>query len=571
MFKIRDMESSDIMKKFFLTIASAILMCSANSLSAQSLEISHLAGSNTIVHISADRQAEYLMLPIEETARETSVKVICNNDLVRHLHIRLAINKVDYYVPMILDEWKGREIKLLTHSSMDRSTVRDAENELCWSKMYLAESFDSSNKEKFRPEYHHTPAYGWMNDPNGMFWKDGEWHLYYQYGPYGSMWNNLSWGHSVSRDLIHWEFRPDAIKPDALGFIFSGSCVVDEKNTAGFGAGAVIAIYTSAGEVQSQSLAYSLDGGNTFIKYEGNPILTSGIVDFRDPNMFWNEEIGKWNLILACGQEMRIYTSDNLIEWKEESRFGLGYGCHDGVWECPDLFKLPVEGSDEEKWVLFCNINPGGPAGGSATQYFIGDFDGYKFKVDDTARYLDGNALWQDYGKDHYAAVSFSGAPDGRHTMIAWMSNWDYANNVPTRQFRSANTIARDPFIYKVEGKYYLGSRPAPEYDGAGLDKVLKINGSCKVTLSNAEGEEFVIAYDQRGKTLSCDRSRSGLTDFSERFNEIATAPVHRKLTSLRIFVDNCSVEVFGNDGEVCLTSLVFPSSPLTSVSVTRY
>ena len=341
------MESSDIMKKFFWTIASAILMCSANSLSAQSLEISHLAGSNTIVHISADRQAEYLMLPIEETARETSVKVICNNDLVRHLNIRLAINKVDYYVPMILDEWKGREIKLLTHSSMDRSTVRDAENELCWSKMYLAESFDSSNKEKFRPEYHHTPAYGWMNDPNGMFWKDGEWHLYYQYGPYGSMWNNLSWGHSVSRDLIHWEFRPDAIKPDALGFIFSGSCVVDEKNTAGFGAGAVIAIYTSAGEVQSQSLAYSLDGGNTFIKYEGNPILTSGIVDFRDPNMFWNEEIGKWNLILACGQEMRIYTSDNLIEWKEESRFGLGYGCHDGVWECPDLFKLPVEGSDE--------------------------------------------------------------------------------------------------------------------------------------------------------------------------------------------------------------------------------
>ena len=573
MFKIQVMVNSDcIMKTKCLSILLAVSMSLfCIGLSAQPLRIEHLAGSNTVVFISSGRQGEYLMLPVEESARETSVKVICGNELVRQLNIRLSMNKVDYYVPMSLEEWNGRDVRLMMHSSIDRSNVRDAENELCWSKMFLSANFDKENRERFRPVFHHTPEYGWMNDPNGMFWRDGEWHLYYQYGPYGSMWNNMTWGHSVSRDLIHWEHRAEVLKPDALGAVFSGSCVVDKDNTAGFGNDAVVAMYTSAGDAQTQSLAYSLDGGDSFTKYEGNPILTSGLVDFRDPNLFWNEEIGKWNLILACGQEMRIYTSDNLVEWNEESRFGLGYGSHDGVWECPDLFRLPVEGTDEEKWVLICNINPGGPAGGSATQYFIGDFDGRRFKLLNPDRYMDGKALWQDYGKDHYAAVSFYGAPDGRHTMMAWMSNWDYANNVPTLQYRSANTIVRDPFLYKEGNEIFLGSRPAREYDGAGLDNILKINGSCKIVLTNGAGEEFVIAYDQKAMTLSCDRSRSGLTDFSDHFKEIAVAPVRRKLTSMRIFIDNSSIEVFGNDGEVCLTSLVFPTSPLTGISVTRY
>lgn len=289
-----------------------------------------------------------------------------------------------------------------------------------------------------------------------------------------------------------------------------------------------------------------------------------------DPNMFWNDEIGKWNLILACGQEMRIYTSDNLIEWTEESRFGKSYGNHEGVWECPDLFKLPVEGTDQQKWVLICNINPGGPNGGSATQYFIGDFDGKKFTVDNVDRYIDGKALWQDYGKDHYAAVSFSNAPDGRHTMIAWMSNWEYANVVPTMQYRSANTIAREPFLYQVNGEIFLGSRPSPEYDGAGLDQTVKVKGSCQILLANQAGEQFAINYDQQTMTLSCDRSQSGQIDFSPHFNEVATAPVHRKLSSIRIFIDNSSIEVFGNNGEVCLTSLVFPSSPLSELIVNK-
>lgn len=289
-----------------------------------------------------------------------------------------------------------------------------------------------------------------------------------------------------------------------------------------------------------------------------------------DPNMFWNDEIGKWNLILACGQEMRIYTSDNLIEWTEESRFGKSYGNHEGVWECPDLFKLPVEGTDQQKWVLICNINPGGPNGGSATQYFIGDFDGKQFTVDNVDRYIDGKALWQDYGKDHYAAVSFSNAPEGRHTMIAWMSNWEYANVVPTMQYRSANTIAREPFLYQVNGEIFLGSRPSPEYDGAGLDQTVKVKGSCQILLANQDGEQFAINYDQQTMTLSCDRSRSGQIDFSPHFNEVATAPVHRKLSSIRIFIDNSSIEVFGNNGEVCLTSLVFPSSPLSELIVNK-
>lgn len=569
MFKTQVTDNSNYMKNHIILAIAAIFLCGLQ-LQAQTIDIEPLSNENTLVRIASSQQARYLLLPIEEKAPEASVKIISGNSLERTINVRLALDAVDYYVPLDLQEWKDEDIKLLIHLFVDRTNGRDPKSEICWSKMKLSDNFSKENKEKYRPAYHHTPEYAWMNDPNGMFYLNGEWHLYYQWGPYGSMWNNMTWGHSVSSDLIHWEHRPEVLKPDALGAIFSGSCVVDHDNTAGFGKGAVIALYTSAGEVQSQSLAYSLDGGNTFTKYEGNPILTSDIVDFRDPNMFWNDEIGKWDLILACGQEMRIYTSDNLIDWKEESRFGKSYGSHDGVWECPDLFKLPVEGTDEEKWVLFCNINPGGPSGGSATQYFIGDFDGYKFTVDDVDRYLDGKALWQDYGKDHYAAVSFSNAPDGRHTMIAWMSNWEYANIVPTMQFRSANTIARDPFLYKENGKVYLGSRPAPEYDGANLDKVVKINGSCIVTLANENGEEFVITYDQKAMTLTCDRSNCGKTDFSPHFKTVATAPVQRKLTSMRIFVDNSSIEVFGNNGEVCLTSLVFPSAPLTTLTTTK-
>ena len=555
-------------------------LCCAPAM-AQGMKVETLAGDNFIIRIAPDTKEQFLILPIEESAPESQIKVIADNVQIRQLNIRLAQNKVDYYVPFLLKEFRGKHLVLFTHAAVDHSN-RGSGAEIFLKNLSLADTFDTTNREKFRPDWHHTPAYGWMNDPNGMFYKDGEWHLYYQFGPYGSMWNNLTWGHSVSTDLTHWEHREPVLSPDAHGAIFSGSCIVDKDNTAGFGKDAVIAMYTSAGDVQSQSLAYSLDNGNTFHVYEGNPVLTAGIADFRDPNMFWNDDIERWTLIMSAGQEMRIYSSPDMKQWTPESRFGRTLGCHDGVWECPDLMKLKVENGrmkGQERWVLFCNINPGGLAGGSATQYFIGTFDGHKFTVDSESRY-DGKALWQDYGKDHYAAVSFSNAPDGRHTMMAWMSNWQYANNVPTTQYRSANTIAREPFLYEgndfTDPKHpsakmlYLGSRPAPEYDGKGLDRLLSIKGSCRIVLSNDEGEEFVITYDERAMTLSADRSKSGLTDFSQDFDVTATAPVHRRLTSMRLFIDNSSVEVFGNNGEVCLTSLVFPQSKYNKITINK-
>lgn len=550
------------MKKTLFALLAFLLMTGVGSLSAaQDFRIEPLSGDNYLIRISPDATEKYLLLPIEEAAPESEVRVVVNNVEQRTLQIRLALSKIDYYMPFFLDEFRGEHLILYAHVHVNRSNRGGAAEAVCIPAMKLSNDFNMENEEKYRPAYHHTPTYAWMNDPNGMFYLDGEWHLFYQYGPYGSTWNNMTWGHSVSRDLIHWEQRPEAIKPDAHGQIFSGSCVVDYKNTAGFGPGAVIALFTSAGAAQTQSLAYSLDGGNTFTTYNGNPILTADIPDFRDPNMFWYEPTQRWILTMSAGQEMRIYSSPNLKDWTFESSFGHGYGSHDGVWECPDLMELPVEGGkkDEHKWVLFCNINPGGPAGGSATQYFVGDFDGHNFTCCDQP----GTSKWQDYGKDHYATVSFSNAPDGRHTMIAWMSNWQYANNVPTLQFRSQNSICREPFLYKVDGQYYLGSRPSPEYDNQGLDEVVKIKGSKQIVLSNAQGEEFIINYDEKAMTLSVDRSKSGQTRFSPQFPVLAKAPVYRKLTSIRIFVDNCSVEVFGNDGEVCLTSLVFPQTKL--------
>lgn len=527
------------------------------------------------------KDGRYLWLPIQDNAPEARLCVVIGNTEIMAQNVRMAREKVDYYVALDMQPW-------LNEKGMKVVIQNVPEGCICFNKLEQNNDEDFQFiTETFRPNYHHTPRRGWMNDPNGMFYLDGTWHLFYQYNPYGSMWGNMHWAHSTSTDLINWQPQPIALTPDAWGTMFSGSCIVDHNNTTGFGKNAVVAMYTASrptpfgGDVQAQCLAYSTDGGYTFTKYEGNPVLTGTEKDFRDPNMFWNDEIGAWNLILACGQEMHIYSSPDLKTWKEESRFGAGLGCHDGVWECPDLIKLRITNGKkkgQEKWVLFCNINPGGLNGGSATQYFIGDFDGHKFTVDDAGRYSEGNALWQDYGKDHYATVSFSNAPDGRHTMIAWMSNWEYANEVPTKQYRSANSIAREPYIYEgADKQLYLGSAPSPEYNGKGFDKTLKIKGSCKIVLSNENGEEYVLTYDQKAMTLSADRSKSGLTGFNSNFTKagkrndgLIVAPLHNKLTSLRIFIDRSSVEVFGNNGEVCVTNLVFPKSEFNIISTVK-
>lgn len=557
---------------------------------APQLKIFHLANEQNIV--SVVEAPRYLLLPVQDDAPEAKLCVVENNrQATVVVNVRLARERVDYYVPFDLKAFAGRDVKIDVQGMPQGS--------LCWDKMSLSDTFDTTNTEKFRPAYHHTPAYGWMNDPNGMFYKDGVYHLYFQHNPYGSTWGNMNWGHSYSTDLVHWTYAGDAITPDAWGTVFSGSAVVDKDNSAGFGRNAIVAFYTSAkptpwGDAQMQSIAYSTDDGKTFEKYPGNPVITSTEKDFRDPHVFRHEATGRWIMILAAGQEMRIYSSANLKDWTYESSFGKEYGSHAGVWECPDLFELPVEGTSEKKWVLVCNINPGGPFGGSATQYFTGTFDGHKFTCDTKPEVT----KWMDYGKDHYAAVSFDNAPDGRRVMIAWMSNWQYANQVPTVQFRSANAIARDVYLFRDKGVDYVGSRPVAEMTALRGDAVVskkatlgelsvkkmfktpsgayeidlamapQDGATVKLMLSNQKGEYVTVVYDGNMGTLSFDRRQGGDNKFSELFPAVTTAPVHGKLTSLRVFVDKSSVEVFGNDGRAVMTNLVFPSEPYNSLTL---
>lgn len=547
--------------------------------------IRHLVSEQNIV--SLDVTEDYLLLPIQDDAPEGKICIVKDNEQKGTLmNVRLARERVDSYVPFALSAYKGQ------HISIEIQGV--PETALCWKELKLSGSFDMANKESFRPVYHHTPAYGWMNDPNGMFYKDGVYHLYFQYNPYGSVWGNMHWGHSTSTDLMHWKFEGCAIVPDAWGAIFSGSCVVDHENTAGFGKEAVVAFYTSAkstpwGDIQMQSMAYSLDNGKTFTKYEGNPILTSSEKDFRDPKVFWYAPGKHWVMILAVGQHMEIYSSVNLKEWKKESEFGAMQGAHGGVWECPDLVEISVEGTREKKWVLICNLNPGGPFGGSAAQYFVGSFDGKKFVNESPTQ-----TKWMDWGKDNYATVTWSNAPDGRCIALGWMSNWQYANNVPTRQYRSANTLARDLTLYREGQELYLKSTPSVEVKKARGKKVsipsFKVSekheivnlfeekqgayeveiviqnaGASKIAfcLLNDKGEKVSMYYDLNRKQFVMDRSESGTVDFSKDFPAVTVAPVNvDKELTLRLFVDRSSIEAFGEDGKFVMTNLVFPSQP---------
>lgn len=560
------------------------------SLSVQGMEsnlvVKHLANEQNIVVL--DSVKKFLLLPVQDDAPEGKVNIVVNNEgqLAQSMNIRLARERVDSYVPLDLSAYVNQKV------SIDIAGMPSSS--LCWKELKMSDSFDMTNKEMFRPVYHHTPVYGWMNDPNGMFYKDGVYHLYFQYNPYGSVWGNMHWGHSTSTDLMHWNFEGCAIVPDAWGAIFSGSCVVDHNNTAGFGKGAVVAFYTSAkatpwGDVQSQSMAYSLDNGKTFTKYEGNPILTSSEKDFRDPKVFWYAPGKHWVMMLAVGQHMEIYSSVNLKEWKKESEFGAMQGAHGGVWECPDLVEIPVEGTREKKWVLICNLNPGGPFGGSAAQYFVGSFDGKKFVNESPTQ-----TKWMDWGKDNYATVTWNNAPDGRCIALGWMSNWQYANNVPTRQYRSANTLARDLTLYREGQELYLKSTPSVEVKKARGKKVsipsfrvsekheivnlfednqgayeveilIQNAGASKIAfcLLNDKGEKVSMYYDLNRKQFVMDRSESGTVDFSKDFPAVtvASANVDKELT-LRLFVDRSSIEAFGEDGKFVMTNLVFPSQP---------
>lgn len=569
---------------------------------AEGLRIEHLGVNNTLVRI--DSPEKYLLLPVQESSDDARINILVDGKIAETIYVRLARSKTDYTVPFDLTPYKGKNVIFDIVTPQGRGSVREAKEDACWKVMRLSDTFDDSDKElKYRPVYHHTPLYGWMNDPNGMFYKDGVWHLYYQHNPYGSKWQNMTWGHSSTTDLVNWKHEPEAIRPDGLGSIFSGSSVVDAANTAGYGKDAVIALYTSAGTSQVQSLAASNDNGMTFTKYPGNPVLTLES-EARDPNMFWNDKTGEWNLVLAhpLEHEMLFFTSPDLKTWTLQSAFGKGEACQDGVWECPDLFELPVEGTGEKKWMLICNINPGGPFGGSAIQYFTGDWDGKKFVADTDAS---GKipTKWLDYGKDNYALVSWSGAPDGRRTAIGWMSNWQYAADVPTMQYRSANTLPREIGLFRADdGQIYATNAPSPEVlalrdrltvnkaniairntakvfplpaDNDGICEILAdidaaSSDSVMITFANRLGDKVEMVYNRASHSLSFDRRKSGVVDFSESFPAVTVAPTFEKdgKLSLRIFIDRSSFECFGNNGRSVMTNIVFPNEPYSTMSV---
>ena len=560
---------------------------------AGDVEVVDLGDGHGMVRINPTQK--YLILPVEDTAPDVSISVMVDNVQVETFTVRLAINKVDYTVPYELSKYTGKHVVLrFAMNPLERGGVRPKVKDAVFcNNLALANSYDASNKETlWRPVYHFAPQWGWMNDPNGMVYKDGEYHLFYQYNPYGSRWGNMNWGHAISRDLVSWEHMPVAISPDGLGTIFSGSAVVDKDNTAGFGANAIVAFYTQASARQMQSIAYSTDNGRTFKKYAGNPVLTGDVADFRDPKVSWHEGTHKWILTLAVGQEIRFYSSPNLKDWTYESNFGEGQGNHGGVWECPDLFELPVAGTSQKKWVLIVNINPGGPFGGSATQYFVGSFDGHKF-VNESPK----ATKWMDFGKDHYATVTWSNAPQNRVIALAWMSNWQYANEVPTMQYRSSNSVPRDLRLFVKDGETYLQSAPSPELLALRKDKVMsksfsvgkaytidqlmsdnkgtyeitmtvrqKKQGNLSMRLMNEQGEEIEYSLDMAKRELTCIRDKSGVTGFSKDFITPTVTQVDGGDLQLRFLVDRSSVEAFVNDGRFVMTNLVFPHTPYNKV-----
>jgi fructan beta-fructosidase len=464
--------------------------------------------------------------------------------------------------------------------------------------------------EQYRPQFHFSPEANWMNDPNGLVYFSGEYHLFYQYYPDSTVWGPMHWGHAVSTDLIHWKHLPIALFPDSLGYIFSGSAVVDMTNTSGFGSGSpenppIVAIFTyhnpdleKKGSIkfQNQGIAFSLDKGRTWTKYSANPVLPNpGIRDFRDPKIFWHEKTKKWNLIMAVYDRVYIYSSPNIKEWTLESEFGAGIAAHGGVWECPDLFPLKVEGADITKWVMLVSINPGGPNGGSATQYFTGEFDGHRFIPDDTT------TKWLDWGRDDYAGVTWSDIPvsDDRRIFIGWMSNWQYATVVPTTVWRSANTIPRELSLRYHTGKYILISKPVREFanlrsktdtiniksqnftgekevstDGISLmqsELIFEFNlsdsnvDSLGIIFENSNQERFIIGYVPAHKQFYIDRRTAGNSGFSNIFAGISTAPyIADTELKLQVLVDASSVELFVDEGKLVMTSLVFPKEKFT-------
>jgi len=475
--------------------------------------------------------------------------------------------------------------------------------------------------EQHRPQFHFTPPRMWMNDPNGLVYFDGEYHLFYQYYPDDTVWGPMHWGHAVSRDLVHWEHLPIALYPDERGYIFSGSAVVDWQNTSGFGVEGVpplVAIFTyhdaergrtGSNDHETQGIAYSNDRGRSWTKYDGNPVLPNAAAerDFRDPNVIWHEPTGRWIMVLSVGDHVEFWGSPDLKAWVYLSDFGAGIGAHGGVWECPDLFELAVGGSGERRWVLIQNLNPGGPQGGSGTQYFIGDFDGERFTLDESfARRLDEEGpAWLDWGRENYAGVTWSDIPDedGRRIFIGWMSNWDYAQVVPTSPWLSAMTVPRTLALASSGNGLRLRSSPVAELetlretsvelDGRTIAGRVDITGSTfaptsldasftfdldgtdagefGLELSNRLGERYRLLFDRAGNRFVSDRRESGNDEFSDLFaDRVHAAPRHSRSgqLELRVLIDVASIEVFADNGTTVLTDIFFPTTAFDTISL---
>lgn len=445
-------------------------------------------------------------------------------------------------------------------------------------------SIPTTDTAALRPVAHFTAKNSWLNDPNGLLHHDGTYHLFFQTNPHGTTWGNISWGHATSTDLVTWTEQDLAIPFTEDEMAFSGSAVVDARNTAGFakeGETALVAIYTSAKDgSQSQSLAFSLDEGETWTRYAGNPVLDIGSAEFRDPKVFWyGGDDGHWVMVAveAVAKKVVLYTSSDLRHWTFASDFGPAHAVG-GVWECPDLFPLIVEGTTRTRWVLIVSMNPGGIAGGSGTQYFVGDFDGASFVPE---RLVDSNDLadfdWLDYGRDYYAAVSFNDAPDGRRLMVGWASNWDYANVTPTSPWRSSMSLVREiRLIASADGVHRIAQRPVLPRGVEGL-QVFELSvpsgvgNRHAVVLSGVDEERLVITIDGDDRSISCDRTASGQIAFHESFPSVDWAPLPNGTTDsldLLIVVDGMIVEIYAGGGLVTMTEQVFPSEPFGSLRV---
>ncbi len=450
--------------------------------------------------------------------------------------------------------------------------------------------------EQFRPQFHFTPKKNWMNDPNGLVYHDGTYHLFYQYYPDDIVWGPMYWGHAVSNNLINWKHKPIALYPDKHGYIFSGCAVVDHNNTSGFGTEKnppLVAIFTyhlrekeEAGrnDYQTQGIAFSLDNGDTWIKHDDNPVLgNKSKKDFRDPKVFFHNETKQWIMVLVAGDHVKFYNSPNLKKWTHLSDFGKEIGAHGGVWECPDLFKLKIEGTNEEKWILLISIDYGAPNGGSGTQYFVGDFDGEAYKVQHK------DHKWVDMGTDNYAGITFNNTPNGKRILMGWMSNWQYGLKTPTKTWRGAMTLPRELSLIKENNKCFLRNEVIKSFDNQ-ITQILEkdyiylkdvfelehsnfnqteirfntnLSKRLSISYKNNKNESLIFEINPDKKEMILDRKQSGMVNFDENFASCKhklTYYLYDKVVDVRIILDWSSIEIFIDHGKYVMTEQIFPT-----------